>query len=455
TIKVGRVMTDSGKKLTWPEAYQKTFPGEFQWHDLGSRNYDESRAVGFTFEVTPEIGPMNQLITMTLHAEHCTHPRSIAYGFENDERTFEFKQPVFHSRSTTSTIVAHDGATIAVGVSDREHPDQYAFQFFTPRLIKPDGTPYRPDLVNDPAAARAMTNLPNEVPDNAGHNPLAMRFYPTRPDVFRGIRVDDYKTDANKSPAQVYFEQLGIRFPAGSTLSYDTEFQGIFTRNTRPNLKMMDHMFGYLQADVLQVEIDVAVVTFEEADLEPLRRNNPSPNIGQQPIRQLWKEGQGRIIGYAKTVTRTGYNTVIQSVEEVIYPSEFNSVMDHPFKNAVGVVPASLETRDIGMILNITPTVGPDNQTIELTLSPELNLDYGWRDDGHLYSDHSGRTRRVPVPQPFFNSKNVTTSIILLDGETIVQGATHRRLKGQATYMFVTPRLLNEYGEPIRKKYVD
>ena len=63
------------------------------------------------------------------------------------------------------------------------------------------------------------------------------------------------------------------------------------------------------------------------------------------------------------------------------------------------MTPGSFETRETGVILNVTPTVGPDGYTIELVLAPEVAdlvdwLDYGSTVGGGSISDPSTCIRK-------------------------------------------------------------
>ena len=138
------------------------------------------------------------------------------------------------------------------------------------------------------------------------------------------------------------------------------------------------------------------------------------------------------------------------------------------------VTPGTFETREVGVILNVTPTVGPDGYTIDLTLAPEVAelvdwLQYGSTIEGFQYN----------IPQPVFASRNVTTSIVVWDGQTVVLGGLIREelttmrdkipllgdipwlgrlFRSEGEYskkinlmIFVTARLVDPAGRPINK----
>ena len=201
-------------------------------------------------------------------------------------------------------------------------------------------------------------------------------------------------------------------------------------------------------------------------------------------LHALEQKGGTDLLSSPRVTTRSGVNAQIKVVEEIIYPTEYESQsvgdMIAGFGGGIGggttvptemrpPVPGSFETREVGVILNVTPTVGPDGYTIDLTLVPEVAEFVRWIDYGPngLY----------PILQPVFASRNVTTSIVLWDGQTVVMGGLIRdqatsvddkipllgdlpllgylfRSKGehsqkQNLVIFVTARLVDPAGNPI------
>jgi general secretion pathway protein D len=140
-------------------------------------------------------------------------------------------------------------------------------------------------------------------------------------------------------------------------------------------------------------------------------------------------------------------------------------------------------------LLNVTPQVGPDGYTINLTLIPEVSdfegfIDYGSRsglgDDAAANNNAGGQIYiSFPYPQPIFNTRRVTTSVIIWDGQTVVIGGLIRedamKIKDKIPFLgdipllgklfrselennikrnllvFVTAKLINPAGELIHK----
>jgi hypothetical protein len=164
-------------------------------------------------------------------------------------------------------------------------------------------------------------------------------------------------------------------------------------------------------------------------------------------------------------VTFSGINAVVEGVDEIIYPTEFDvSESDitlarlplDGFSRTQYIVgqsiPGAFETREIGALLNVTPNVGPDNETISLQLLPELVELVDWIE----YGDPAERTKdgvhQAPhqMRQPVFRSFNFTSSFSLRDGTTLSLGAGQDPKTGEYRYLYLHVQLVDLDGVPLR-----
>ena len=206
---------------------------------------------------------------------------------------------------------------------------------------------------------------------------------------------------------------------------------------------------------------------------------NPEVTVVLQALSQ---HGGSDLLSAPRVTTRSGVNAQIQVVKEIIYPTEFD--LTQPTVNSDGnvtmapiVTPGTFETRETGVILNVTPTVGPDGWTIDLVMAPEVAELVDWIQYGSTISMAGGDVYFFNMPQPVFTSRNVTTSIVIWDGQTVVMGGLIReelttirdkvpilgdipvlgwlfRSEGQNSVkknllIFVTARLVDPAGRPI------
>ena len=203
-------------------------------------------------------------------------------------------------------------------------------------------------------------------------------------------------------------------------------------------------------------------------------------------VNALSQHGGTDLLSAPKVTTRSGVNAQIQVIREILYPTEFqaetaqiNNSGDSQINvgDTFLVVPQNFEKRETGVILNVTPTVGPDGYTIDLVLAPEVSELVDWIQYGAV--DPTTGFPAYNIPQPIFASRNVTTSIVIWDGQTVVMGGLIRedlirvkdkipllgdipligrlfRNEGQYSQkknllIFVTARLVDPAGKPINR----
>ncbi|MEO5718882.1 MAG: Amuc_1098 family type IV pilus outer membrane protein, partial [Chthoniobacterales bacterium] len=237
----------------------------------------------------------------------------------------------------------------------------------------------------------------------------------------------------------------------------------------------------------------------------------------QLVVRALNQKKGIDLLSAPRVTTKSGQRAVIEIVREFRYPTQFdppkipNSVGSIPVggggsgvtldftSTSAGSVPVTpttptaFETRNTGVTLEVEPVVGPDGVTIDLNLVPQVVefegfINYGspifapstsvinQMTGGLINSPASVITPNV-INQPIFNSRKVTTSVSVWDGQTVVLGGlmredvqktedrtpilgdipifgrlfrtnTDQHIKRNLV-IFVTARLVNPAGQPI------
>lgn len=196
---------------------------------------------------------------------------------------------------------------------------------------------------------------------------------------------------------------------------------------------------------------------------------------------------KNNLLSSPRVTTVNGQRAQIKIVQEFIYPTEYEVTAATTNSNGTVttppvVTPGNFETRDIGIVLDVTPNVGADRKTINLTIIPEVSEFVTWLDYGvptQSFKGIDGVVRTLPgypILQPLFATRNVTTSVIVNDGDTVVLGGLIRdevvayndkipflgdipilgllfRKKGEISkkknlVIFVTAELLTPSGEP-------
>jgi len=213
----------------------------------------------------------------------------------------------------------------------------------------------------------------------------------------------------------------------------------------------------------------------------------------QVVVNALSQKGNSDLLSAPRVTTRSGVAANIKLVKEIIYPVSYDteavsegdrlviSDVAEPSPDTditdlftaappIAIYPAEFKTREVGVILDVTPTVGPDGYTIDLLLTPEVADFVDWLTYG---------TPPYNQIQPVFSSRKVATSVVVWDGQTIVLGGLIRedlvkyedkipflgdipligrlfRSEGEYSQkknllIFVTARLVGPDGRPIQR----
>ena len=235
----------------------------------------------------------------------------------------------------------------------------------------------------------------------------------------------------------------------------------------------------------------------------------------QVVIRALNQKKGVDLLSAPRVTTKSGQRAVIEIVREFRYPTQFdppkipdsvgsnfggNGSTFDPLGNLISggstgsfpvtpTTPTGFETRNTGVTLEVEPVVGPDGVTIDLNLVPQVVEFEGFINYGSPIQTTSTTALGIPVTsvitpnvinQPIFNSRKVTTSVSVWDGQTVVLGGlmredvqktedrtpiigdiplvgrlfrtnTEQHIKRNLV-IFVTARLVNPAGQPINSQ---
>jgi general secretion pathway protein D len=213
----------------------------------------------------------------------------------------------------------------------------------------------------------------------------------------------------------------------------------------------------------------------------------------QVVIKALAQKQTTDTLSAPKVTTVSGQQAQIRSVQEFIYPTSWaqptatSSGGGVSGGGAVAVtpsIPSSFQTREVGILLNVTPEVGADGYTINLILAPEVSEFLGFINYGSPIGLSSGSgnvvTTMNDIKEPLFSSENLTTSVVIWDGQTVVLGGliteqltkiddkvpflgdlplVGRLFQSKVTQrsklnllVFVTARLIDPAGNPIHRQ---
>ncbi len=201
-------------------------------------------------------------------------------------------------------------------------------------------------------------------------------------------------------------------------------------------------------------------------------------------INAISQKSNSDILSAPKVTTTSGNTAIIRMVEERYFPESWTEPELESDEGSVTITPSSPEfgdARDIGVLLEVTPTVENDGYTIGLDLRPQV-LEFRGYDTEHnvLTTLDNGAEIEWKFNMPIIAARTVETSVVIYNGETVVLGGminekveefvdsvpilsdvpligrlfenSGERTVKRNLLVFVTARLVDPAGQPLREK---
>jgi type II secretory pathway component GspD/PulD (secretin) len=244
---------------------------------------------------------------------------------------------------------------------------------------------------------------------------------------------------------------LGVSWPAGSSVAYHAILGKLVACNTRANLDLLGRLLEQLGGVPRQIRIDVQFVSFDLAQINRLATSGEG--IGTATLTALWTNGFGELLAAPTVTTKAGQEAVVKGVTEVIYPTQF-TCLGIGQTNSSGascmVEPGGFQTRQTGTLLQVVPEVSEDGTTIHLSFNPNLTEYPDWRDFGQLGPNP------MPMKQPLFYVRQTSTSVSVEHGRRVlIGGGLPTRDNKRAVYVFATATLEDQKGVPFQLRSAD
>lgn len=208
-------------------------------------------------------------------------------------------------------------------------------------------------------------------------------------------------------------------------------------------------------------------------------------------INALSQKTSTDLLSAPKITVISGRAAEIRVAQEFIYPTAFTAPTAQTAAGSAGSasvgvtpsIPSSFSTREVGVLLNVLPTVGADGYTINLALIPEVTEFLGFIEYGGNEALSAGNTIVNvfnSIKQPLFSTRALATSVVIFDGQTVVLGGLIREdvsvLSDKIPFlgdipilgrlfqskvnsrtkrnllMFVTARIIDPAGNPVHRR---
>jgi beta-lactamase regulating signal transducer with metallopeptidase domain len=270
---------------------------------------------------------------------------------------------------------------------------------------------------------------------------------------------------------------LGVNLEPPKSLLYNQEGGALFVRATATDLKNIEEILQIIGTQPPQVHIKTLFVEADD-DLTTLLRDlvdgtNQNPNsaisLAATPsilspeqlesfLKTLKEKHNAEIMSAPRVTTLSGRQAQVQMVNMHTIPTGITGVVSNGVTNLV----VQTEARPFGPVLDVIPVVADDRINIQLTLMPSITEFIGY--------DHASAATFVPTPPstnslplPIFRVRQITTSVVVRDGQTVLLSGFSDRMSrnttgnksvekllnnGRQMLVFVTPLIIDQAGNP-------
>jgi general secretion pathway protein D len=299
---------------------------------------------------------------------------------------------------------------------------------------------------------------------------------------------------ASADPVLAALEAKGVKFPPGAGAVYTPNTGQLTIVDTADQMELIEELVNAGQAPTLMVHISTKFVEINQADLNDLTVNsafnffNPITDLpvsgpvtshllssshfntalpgslGFAPdsvdalisppttatqynvvISALSQKKSTDLLSEPYAVTKSGEQAVLEAVRVFPYPTAFDPPeLQTQTPTGAGVIigiesppiviattPTDFKRRNIGVRLVIKPQVSADDQTVDLSLVPEVTDFEGFINYGSpIFVGNPDGSQTLlssnDINQPVFNTRSISTKVTIKDGSTVVLGGLIR-----------------------------
>ena len=151
----------------------------------------------------------------------------------------------------------------------------------------------------------------------------------------------------------------------------------------------------------------------------------------------------------AEYIYPTDYDVQMSSYEQR-GSNDWVRVREHGFAT---VEPQSFTMREVGSMLQVTPTLTDDGQVVDLEMNAQIVAPPEWMDYGMQLPSANGGSYALPMKQPFFPVASSDTKLTVAPGETVLASSGVFQEKTDETeFVFVRVRKLAYDGRAAKSK---
>lgn len=201
----------------------------------------------------------------------------------------------------------------------------------------------------------------------------------------------------------------------------------IGTPNFDPLGEIYDDLPKMIRVQVEYIEVSHETLTAVMSDLKLTTDGMIRAHLGE-----LVKKKEAKVIETMIVVARPGQKATTESIEEYIYPTEYDPALTPETVEvkaeeiegektlkveapdlATGPTPTAFETRNLGSTLEVEPNVGANDKIIDLRFAPEIVYHVG----NTVWSTWKDKRGTANIEMPKMYSIRTSTGVTVARGE--------------------------------------
>jgi hypothetical protein len=382
--------TKSGTRATHHVAREHFYLDNFGTDDKGHPDLTfETRLVGSLLEIEPTIGADSRTVELTF--SHELHPAAPVLRYDHfrdpaSQHPFEMPVTDFHVHKTTTSISVSKGGTKLISLNEptgRDKPGMLWATFLKCDVVSQLAKPFR--VHKEPL--KQQTENSDALQTKAYHVPYN----------FDSIMKEEINRAPKRMQVTSIFDVRGITMPEGASTSFNPATSMLVVRNTPENLAQVEAWLEELVHD------SAATITFTTHVLQgpgPLLRrlatqaaNKSHHRAELDELLAAVKAGTVQHLNTARIETKSGTRATAEQGTQ-------HSTLTEVSMNDKGEPFFGQETRQVGLRVELEPTVGADGVTVELSLAPEFHTAPPFEHREHVI-DTQGRRLEFPLTDYF------------------------------------------------------
>ena len=466
------VIKQSGERATIKSVTEITFPAEYSELVRSNQNGEASgvtievvpakfcsHEIGVSMDVVPVVLPSNDAVELSVSASYAGMPTWKDYGYELTTSPGQsvyapMEQPFFHQYSYQAKLTMNDGQSVlASGGIPSQDGKGLIYCVVSVRIVGMDGKPPIGDT--KPFYSGSIYGGGS---DENGQEWMS-RFYSITP---TGRHIDFVSTNRpgappitseNVSDLKQSFTQMGVTWPSGSSLIYNSMCEKWIMVNTVTNHHVFEKLLNIFQDPPQQVQITARFIVCNSTNIP----RGGLGGIDADEVLGLCSNGLGRLLAAPTIIMKNGETSFIKGVTQIIYPNQYAGNADCNTNESgqvdlKGIRTMSFATRDVGVMMEVVPEIDSSRKSMNLAYKLSLSEEPTWKDFGREIPRGDGESSYAPLEQPIFHANRFESESEIFDGGSVVVfGGVPSRDGNELIYCVITARLVGNNGQPSGK----